>query len=96
MHSNIYKISLWNPNVNYYWVEISDSNITNDILYNGAVMAYMGDTTLWNALPYANLNDEWRYYCQLNTVRMVYLHADGTAATYPGLRTFKVVTIAGQ
>lgn len=97
VHSKTYTVTSWDGvGTSFAFKDIANSDITQEIIDNGAILVYEGNTGLWNAMPYANQNDEWRFLIGLNNFRVILLHANGTTVSNPGTRNFKVVIISGD
>jgi len=85
-----------------YRTDISDGNITQAIVDNGAVLTYMSNGSGgWSALPltyfpttaYSRTFEAIHY---LNAVTIWNYDSDGVLPANPGTKTFKIVAISGN
>lgn len=89
----------WTYGSTSYGAAITVSNITQDIVDNGAVLVYMKVGTDWQPLPYTFFNTSawaslYSFSYSLSTVNLKMANSDLFPHTNPGTKYFKTVCIA--
>lgn len=105
--SSIFTVTNWSSNSNYYYVNITDNNVTQAILDSGAVVVYWTPNagTNWAELTYYVYSTTGPgYYLEfnhfLNQITVYWVYAGGglnatPTSLYPTIK-FKVVCIAAS
>jgi hypothetical protein len=97
MSSQISTISVWTYSSPSYFGEIYNSEITQDVLDNGAVLVYANSgTNTWSQLPVtfyqsSSYSTTLEVVTYPNTVRIYWTDSDLTQPATPPAMTFKVV-----
>jgi hypothetical protein len=78
-----------------YYYNHSSTNITSDVISNGAVMVYLGDGSgnVWIAMPFSKSGLDFAYAMQPSNVQVDISQSNGLMPNNPGGQQFKVVTI---
>jgi len=86
-----------------YYVDLTASNISQDILNGGTIQVFMESTTeigVWLNLPwvqtYSSYFSTFNFNYSLGSVRVSKYDSDNTQTSNPGVRSFKIVAIAGS
>ncbi len=95
-------VGAWVQSNPIYYADITDYNITQDILDNGSVQVFMESPTLagaWLNMPWTEITTsayftQWNFAYNLNVVRISKQDSDNTQTGLPtSTRRFKIVTI---
>jgi len=90
----------WNASTSYGTADMTDDDITQSIVDNGAVLVFMSNGSGgWIALPYTDYSTtgvsiSYYFVYSLNTVRIYYSQSDLANTYLPASKTFKVVAVA--
>lgn len=100
VHTQTFIVSNWYYNAPSWGVDITDLDITQDIVDNGLVMVYISNGSGgWQALPYtvyptSGYSSTYVFVHYLYGVTIWKTDSDLTLPSNPGTKTYKVIAVA--
>lgn len=80
-------------NSNNWLATFNVPEITSSVFSGGTIQVFIGDGTVWTAMPYSYGIEQYNYSHELGLITISMTNSDGSAPSNPGVVQFKFVVI---